>query len=100
MTTNLVADAHPLSLMPYAQATVIINNHGDIALVSYVTHVATLTADGWLTIRGLYSATTHKHIRAFVREFVPFEMDFQSIKALATESYALNIYTGEIVDIY
>ena len=58
-----------LSKMPYAQAKVIIMNDGAIVLRSYYTDVALIQADGWLSINGLYSATTRKHIGAFMREY-------------------------------
>lgn len=96
MTINNVS---ALALMPYAQARVITYPNGDRKLVSYETEVAGLTTDGWLTVEGLYSMTTRKHIRAFVREFVPYEMDFSTIRYLANEDVALNINTGEIIDI-
>ena len=88
-----------LAYMPYAQACVVTFMNGDRKLVSYETDVAGLTADGWLTIEGLYSMTTRKHIRAFVREFVPYEMDFSTIRCLANEHIALNINTGEVIDL-
>lgn len=95
-----------LKLMPYAQAHVILHDDGDITLVSYQTQVARLTADGYLEIGGLYSMTTRKHIRAFVREFVDHELSFDTIRFLANNfvMYDVNAHliidsrTGEVLD--
>lgn len=95
-----------LKLMPYAQAHVILHDDGDKTLVSYQTQVARITADGYLEIGGLYSMTTRKHIRAFVREFIPYELSFDLIKFLAHNfvMYDINAHividsrTGEIID--
>ena len=54
-----------LTAMPYAQAHIEIDNANNKELFSYVTRVASLTNDGWLTIYGLHSQTTRKHISAF-----------------------------------
>ena len=56
-----------LNAMPYAQAKVVIMPNGLTILRSYETNVAYLRPDGWLSINGLYSATTRKHIGAFVK---------------------------------
>ena len=61
-----------LSRMPYAQAHIEIDNEGNVFLFSYLTLTATLTADGWLEITGLYSITTRKHIGAFMAEYVTY----------------------------
>lgn len=87
-----------LSAMPYAQAHIEIDDNGDIALFSYVTRVATLTADGWLTIYGLYSATTRKHISAFCKEYCGV-VAYQDAKAAYEGGYRINIYTGEIEEL-
>ena len=79
--------------MPYAQAHVEITDNG-VCLFSYVTLVATLE-DGWLTITGLYSRTTRKHIAAFMREYT--ELDYQTAKHLSESGYKMNVLTGEIV---
>lgn len=82
-----------LSAMPYAQATIHKYDDGTIVLVSYSTPVAYIEADGRLYIRGLYSATTRKHIGAFVREYA--HIDYQTAKRLYEDGYSYNIYTGE-----
>ena len=53
-----------LTFLPYAQATVIIDDENNITLRSYTTDVAYLDNEGFLTINGLYSMTTRKHISA------------------------------------
>ena len=57
-----------LDKMPYAQARVI-KYEKKTVLVSYTTEVAEIS-NGRLKIFGLYSATTRKHIGAFVREYL------------------------------
>lgn len=83
-----------LSAMPSAQATIHKYDDGTIVLVSYSTPVAYIEADGRLYIRGLYSATTRKHIGAFVREYA--HIDYQTAKRLYEDGYSYNIYTGEM----
>lgn len=87
-----------LSAMPYAQAHVEIDTNNNISLFSYVTLVASITHDGWLTVYGLYSMTTRKHISAFMREYGD-KLDYASAKAAYEGSYRINIYTGEIVEL-
>ena len=82
-----------LNEMPYAQAKVIIRPN-KVELQSYETIVAFIE-DGWLYIRGLYSMTTRKHLKAFCKEFCGFDT-FSTIKFLATNSERMNIYTGEV----
>lgn len=84
-----------LSAMPYAQATVRKFDNGGIALVSYATTVAWIDNEGWLSVHGLYSMTTRKHIGAFVKEYA--SLDFQTAKKLYMDGYRYNIHTGEIV---
>jgi hypothetical protein len=81
--------------MPYAQAKVLVMDNGNTILRSYYTDVILLQADGWLTVNGLYSATTRKHIGAFMREYA--NADYQLAKQLYTDGYTYNIYTGEVV---
>ena len=84
-----------LSAMPYAQATVVMYDNNYIGLRSYQTLVAMIDNDGWLTVRGLYSATTRRHIGAFVREYA--NIDYQIAKRLCNDGYAYNVHTGEIL---
>ena len=82
-----------LKSMPYAQATVIITE--EIVLRSYQTDVIIVTADGWLICTGTYSATTRRHIGAFMREYG--YGDYQLAKKLYKDGLKMNIYTGEVV---
>ena len=85
-----------LSAMPYAQAHIEIDENGNSNLFSYVTLVATITNDGWLTVYGLHSMTTRKHISAFVKEYTNGMLDYTNAKAAYEDHYRINIYTGEI----
>ena len=82
-----------LKSMPYAQATVIITD--EIVLRSYQTDVIIVTADGWLVCTGTYSATTRRHIGAFMKEYG--YGDYQLAKMLYKDGMKMNIHTGEIV---
>ena len=68
---------------------------GGLALYSYTTKVAEVV-DGWLTIHGLYSMTTRRHIGWFMRELGKF--DYQLAKQLYEDNKKFNIYTGEVID--
>lgn len=83
-----------LTAMPYAQATIRKHDDGTIVLISYVTPVAYIEPNGDLCIRGLYSATTRKHIGAFVREYA--NLDYQTAKRIYEDGYAYNIHTCEV----
>jgi threonine aldolase len=87
-----------LSAMPYAQAHIEIHEDGAVSLFSYVTLVAHITADGWLTVYGLYSATTRKHISAFMREYA-HPCDYYTAKAIYNDNKMINIHTGEVEDL-
>ena len=78
---------------PYANCGVN-ETENSITLQSYSTIVATIDNDGWLTIYGLYSATTKRHIGWFVKEFA--NLTYQTAKRLYTDGYRYNINTGEI----
>lgn len=87
-----------LTAMPYAQAHIEIDNDNNIHLFSYVTLVATITNEGWLTVNGLYSMTTRKHISAFMKEYSGV-LDYQSAKSAYEGGYRINIHTGEIEEL-
>lgn len=87
-----------LTKMPYAQAHIEIDEEGNITLFSYVTRVATLTSDKWLTIYGLHSMTTRRHISAFCAEYCDI-VDYYMAKAAYEGGYKLNIETGEIIEL-
>ena len=83
-----------LSAMPYVQAQ--IRNYPETATVilqSYATDVI-IISDGVMTVTGLYSATTRKHISAFMREI---GLDYQTAKKAFEGNYKFDIYTGEVI---
>lgn len=87
-----------LSAMPYAQAHIEIDEDHNKTLFSYVTRVAELTNDGWLTVYGLYSMTTRKHIGAFCREYCGL-VDYKMAKGAYEGGYRINVETGEIEEL-
>ena len=82
-----------LAAMPYAQAH-IVRRPNAIVLVSYTTEVAEIRG-GCLTVKGLYSATTRKHISAFCRQF---GTDYQTAKKCYTDDLAYDIICREFVE--
>ena len=77
-----------------AAQTYMVQTPNGIRLVSYTTVVADLQ-DGWLTIHGLYSMTTRKHLSWFMREL---GLTYQLAKQLYEDNKSFNIYTGEVID--
>lgn len=92
-----------LPSMPYASAHVNYNNDGSIDLISYVTRVITVTADGWMDCTGTYSATTRKHIGAFMRDIVAplsgHPLNYYTAKECYEKGLNMNIFTGEVVPV-
>lgn len=99
-----------LRVMPHAQAKVNHNPDGSRDLISYQTKVASLSADGWLTIHGWQSPTTRRHIAAFMDEYIygitskaeqsrRSTGSYQTAKALYEGNMKLDIKTGEVVDL-
>lgn len=90
-----------LQSMPYAQAHVE-RSCGDIYLFSYTTCVAAIV-DGWLEVYGLYSATTRRHIGAFMREYVTWPNGekgcYQDAKKLFENNFRMNVETGEVEEV-
>jgi len=84
-----------LKSMPYAQAQIITDNDEFVTLISYVTAVCGFDKDGWFRINGLYSATTRKHISAFMKERC--NSNYQMAKRCYEENLMYNIYTGRII---
>lgn len=88
-----------LSLMPYAQAHVVISPDG-IWLVSYTTPVVYISNDGWLSCMGTYSNTTRRHIGAFMKEYVKLPNgecgNYYMAKDCFVNNYEFNIETGEV----
>lgn len=87
-----------LARMPYAQAKVLIDDEGNVSLISYTTKVCSLSNDGWLVCYGLYSATTRKHISNFMREYTPIS-DYYTAKCCYERHISFNIYSGEIKEL-
>ena len=86
-----------LAKMPYAQAKVrILSGFYHNELISYQTTVAAIRG-GWLYIYGLYSATTRRHIGAYVQEYA--NISYQLAKQLYNDKMKYNIYTGEVAPI-
>jgi hypothetical protein len=85
-----------LRAMPYAQAY-IKHEPNRITLVSYVTEVAAIIG-GVLVVRGLYSATTRRHIGCFVKEYA--NIDYQTAKMLCNDGMEYNIHTGEVRNLF
>lgn len=69
-------------------------NDGTITLVSYYTTVCEINPEGWLTVNGLYSRTTIKHIGWFMKEF---GLTYQHAKEVYTTGIKFNVYTGEVI---
>lgn len=89
--------ARPLSKMPYAQASVA-QYPRKVALISYATKVAEIKYDAngaWLRVYGLYSATTRRHISAFMREY-GIGNDYYTARMCSETGYWYNLETGEI----
>ena len=79
----------------YAATYVRISDDNTVQLVSYTTTVIEINPEGWLSVNGLYSMTTIKHIGWFMRERC---MTYQLAKALYKDNKEYNIQTGEIRD--
>ena len=90
-----MANTFKLKSMPYAQCSVIFTSEC-IQLQSYNTIVLELTYDDWLSVYGLYSMTTRKHISAFMREYTNF--DYYTAKSAFENNYDINLETGEILE--
>lgn len=87
-----------LAAMPYANARICYNHETcETTLVSYNTPVATVDNDGWLTIYGLFSQMTRRHIGAFMKEMC--NSTYQTAKDLYNHRWTMNILTGEITEI-
>lgn len=85
-----------LKHMPTATAGFNIYIDGRVELVSYETTVISIDADGWLTCTGTYSATTRKHIVAFMKEWAPL-LSYYDAKAAYEGNHRVNVLTGEVL---
>lgn len=91
----------PLKEMPYAQACVRTYDNGMVVLQSYKTDVI-YVIDDWMTVTGIYSRTTIRHISAFMKEMSAkygYNFTYQMAKACWRDNYRLNLATGEVQDI-
>lgn len=80
---------------PYGSCGVVFTNNA-IHLVSYTTVVCSIDNNGFLSCTGTYSATTKKHIGAFLKEYAP-NLNYYNAKHCYENNVAMNIHTGEIV---
>lgn len=95
MVYTILPGGKPLAGHKYAQAQVVTKN-GISALVSYNTTVARLDNEGWLTVNGLYSMTTRKHIGWFLKEYCNGTW-FSVVRDVCVKDHMrYNIYTGEV----
>lgn len=78
-----------------AQAQVITKD-GIFGLVSYTTLVARLDSEGWLTVYGLYSMTTRRHIGWFLKEYCNGTWFSVARDVCVKDKMKYNIYTGEV----
>ena len=78
-----------------AQAQILYFNDGSMALQSYDTIVATVDANGWVHVNGLYSRTTIKHLGWFAKVI---GTSYQILKSLLMDGKDMNIHTGEVID--
>jgi hypothetical protein len=77
-----------------AKAFFVKDNYGNVAMYSYNTQVVYIDSDGWLTISGLYSRTTIKHIGWFAKSI---GTTYQTLKHLYLHNEKMNVRTGEVV---
>ena len=85
-----------LKYCPYGSAGVIKSEDGSIHLCSYTTRVISIDPEGLLECTGTYSATTRKHIGAFLKEYAP-RLSYYDAKEAAATGCRINIHTGERV---
>ena len=85
-----------LKEIPYGNAFVEIVDNETYYLWSYRTLVAKVEKN-WLSVNGLYSMTTRRHIGAFVREYC--NLSFQTAKKLYSDGMMMDIITGEVTEI-
>lgn len=83
-----------LKYCPSGQCGMMRSIDGSINLISYSTLVASISIGGWFECYGLYSATTSKHIRLFLKEYAP-NLSYQDAKDCYNEGLQMNIHTRE-----
>lgn len=85
-----------LACCPYGSCGVVFDNNG-VNLISYTTLVCNIDNNGFLSCTGTYSATTRKHIGAFLKEYAP-NICYHDAKFCFENDCVMNVETGEIVD--
>lgn len=83
-----------LAFCPHGSCGIVQNENGT-HLISYTTLVCSIDKMGFLSCTGTYSATTRKHIGAFLKEYAP-KLSYYDVKKAYEDRYAINIFTGEI----
>lgn len=97
-TTGVYRD-RPLAYCPYGSCGVI-ETKDALYLKSYTTLVIKYDKKrNTLQCSGTYSATTRKHIGAFLKEYFP-TVSYYTMKQCYLDSKAYNPTTGEIIDQY
>lgn len=86
---------HALRYMPNASAGVRKLCDGRTILTSYYTDVCEIDGEGWLTVYGLYSATTRRHIGAFLKEYAN-GASYDIAKRCYYDGLRYNVNTGEV----
>ena len=90
--TRAVTVDKKLDRMPYAQAGIISRPDGT-QLVSYETIVCEVI-DSWLHCYGTFSASTRKHIGAYLKEVAP-ALCYYDAKFCWLNDVEMNVETGE-----
>ena len=91
----------PLKEMPYAQACVRTYDNGMVVLQSYKTDVI-YVIDDWMTVTGIHSRTTIRHISAFMKEMSAkygVNLTYQMAKLCWRDNCRMNLTTGEVEQI-
>ena len=65
--------------------------NGDVVLVSYTTRVARITPEGKCEVKGLYSATTTRHIKAWLASH---NLPYSDSKDILKRYQALSVQGG------
>lgn len=92
---TILPGGKPLEGHKSAQAQVVTKD-GISVLVSYDTVVARLDNEGWLTVSGLYSMTTRRHIRWFLAEYCNGTWFSVARDVCVKDRMRYNIHTGEV----
>lgn len=95
---NLLPHGKYLKGHESAQAQVVTEN-GISVLVSYTTVVARLDSEGWLTVNGLYSMTTRRHIKWFLEEYCNGTWFSVARDVCVKDNMRYNIHTGEVQEL-